>query len=85
MLQTVPARARRISPMARRILQAMLQRPPRRLRGKYIAIEVKSGDFFVGEDSLLAVKKGLSRFPKGFFEILRIGKPASLRRNRGNR
>lgn len=42
-------------------------------RGKVCVIEVKSGDFFIGETGIEAVKKGREKHPDGIFFGYRIG------------
>ena len=42
-------------------------------KGKMVAVEPKSGKWFIGNTRLEAIKKALEEFPKGIFYILRIG------------
>ena len=44
-------------------------------RGEIVAIEVESGDYFLGESVLEAVKKGREKYPNTVFYAVRIGYP----------
>jgi len=44
--------------------------------GKALAIEAKSGDYFLGERGLEAVKEGRKKHPDGLFFISRVGHKA---------
>jgi len=44
-------------------------------KGKIIAIEIESGDYFIGEDELDAAQKARSKFPDKIFVFFRIGYP----------
>ncbi len=44
-------------------------------KGKIIAIEVESGDYFIGEDELDAAQKARCKFPDRIFVFFRIGYP----------
>ena len=47
--------------------------------GKIVAIDVESGDFFVGNTVIEAYKKGHKKFPKKEFFFKRIGHKAVYR------
>jgi len=42
-------------------------------KGKMVAVEPKSGKWFIGNTRIEALKKALEEFPKGIFYILRVG------------
>lgn len=44
--------------------------------GKALAVEAKSGDYFLGQRGLDAVKEGRGKHPDGLFFIYRIGHKA---------
>ncbi|MCL5070819.1 MAG: hypothetical protein M1308_07975 [Actinobacteria bacterium] len=44
-------------------------------KGKIVAIEVESGNYFIGEDELDAALKARRRFPDKIFVFFRIGYP----------
>ena len=44
-------------------------------KGKIVAIEVDSGNYFIGEDELDAAQKARSKFPDKIFVFFRIGYP----------
>lgn len=46
-------------------------------RGKIVAIEIESSDFFIGGDELEAAQKARSKFPYKIFVFFRIGYPAA--------
>ncbi|MCL4415480.1 MAG: hypothetical protein M1308_05750 [Actinobacteria bacterium] len=52
-----------------------LQPEFRKNKGKIVAIEVDSGNYFIGEDELDAAQKARSRFPDKIFVFFRIGYP----------
>jgi hypothetical protein len=51
-------------------------------KGRIVAIDVESGDYFVGKTVLDAIEKGRRKHPGKIFYAVRIGYPAvhSLRR-----
>lgn len=44
-------------------------------KGKIVAIEIESGDYFIGDDELEAARKARSKFPDKIFVFFRIGYP----------
>lgn len=46
--------------------------------GKMIAIDVDSGDYFIGEDPLEACDKGNEKYPDKLFYITKIGAKAAF-------
>jgi len=44
-----------------------------RHHGKFVAIEVDSGDFYVDEDSTKALLKARKKYPEAIFYLARIG------------
>ena len=47
-------------------------------RGKFVAIEVGSGDYFVGDTSVDAGKKARGKYPGNVFYLGRIGYRAAV-------
>ena len=45
--------------------------------GKFLVIEVKSGDYFIDEDDMQAIKKAKAAYPRGTFYLIRIGYKAA--------
>ncbi len=43
------------------------------LKGKIVAIEVESGDYFIDEDSLKAITRAQTKHPAKMFYLKRIG------------
>ncbi|MGH7800908.1 MAG: hypothetical protein ACREOW_09815 [Thermodesulfobacteriota bacterium] len=48
----------------------------RKYRGKLIAIDVDSGEYFMGKTVLEAVEKGRQKYPNKVFHAIRVGYPA---------
>jgi len=44
-------------------------------KGQIVAIEVESGDYFIGDDELDAAQKATSKFPDKIIVFFRIGYP----------
>ncbi len=47
-------------------------------KGEALAIEVESGDYFLGKSALDAVKRGREKHPDGLYYAVRIGKRAYI-------
>ncbi len=45
-------------------------------KGRIVAIDVESGDYFVGKTVLDAIEKGRKKHPRKMFYAVRIGYPA---------
>ena len=45
-------------------------------RGKVVAIEVESGDYFLGESVVAAAKKARAKHPDKHFYFVRVGFPS---------
>ena len=58
---------------ARRISQRLLRRLGPKHRGEFAAVEMRTGDAYVGATSLAAVEAGLRAHPRGQFYIERLG------------
>jgi hypothetical protein len=46
--------------------------------GKVVAIDVESGDYFLGETGLEAARQAKARYPSRIPYIMRIGRPAYI-------
>lgn len=46
-------------------------------RGEFAAIEVDTGDYFLGDDQIEAVEKAKKKFPNKIFYFVRIGFPTA--------
>jgi len=44
----------------------------------YVVIEPESGEYFVGETSVEAMKKGREKYPKGDLFLAQVGRMAGL-------
>ena len=53
------------------------------LKNKFGAIEVDSGDYFVGNDAIEATNKARKKYPSSVFFLVRIGYPAAFKTRRG--
>jgi hypothetical protein len=47
-------------------------------RGQFVAIEVDSGDYFLGPTPLEAIKGGKSRYPEKSFHVMKVGYKAAV-------
>jgi hypothetical protein len=45
-------------------------------RGKIVAIEVESGEYFVGDSVVEAAKKARAKYPGRLFYFAKVGSPA---------
>jgi hypothetical protein len=45
-------------------------------KGKIVAIEVDSGDYFLGDTVVEAIKKAEEKYPDELFYLVRVGFPA---------
>lgn len=78
--------ARRISRRdAQRISRNFLRKLGPTHRGRWIAIEDRTGAPYLGETSLAAVRAGLRRHPRGQFFIERLGSKVAESLKRGRR
>lgn len=46
--------------------------------GKFVAIEVESGDYFLGANPLDAIRKGKQKYPKKVFHVMKVGYKAAI-------
>lgn len=60
---------------ARTIYEAIKDKLEFGLTGKILAIEVESGEYFVGETVLDAAQKGRGKHPDKVFHFFRVGFP----------
>jgi len=49
------------------------------LNNKFVAIEVDSGDYFIGNDAIEATEKAKKKYPDSTFFLVRIGYPAAFK------
>ncbi len=49
-------------------------------KDKIVAIEVESGDYFMGESKMEAAMKAKAKYPERFFHFIRIGHAAMYKR-----
>jgi len=47
-------------------------------RGQFVAIEVDSGDYFLGATPLEAVKSGKAKYPEKVFHVMKVGYKAAV-------
>ena len=53
------------------------------LNNKFVAIEVDSGDYFIGNDAIEATNKAREKYPSSVFFLVRIGHLAAFKTRRG--
>ncbi len=44
-------------------------------KGEIVAIEVDTGDYFLGQSVIEAIEKGREKYPDSVFHVIRIGYP----------
>jgi len=44
-------------------------------KGELVAIEVETGDYFLGQSVIEAIEKGREKYPNTVFHVIRIGYP----------
>jgi len=69
---------RNIGEKGREIFKRISEELERDYRGKFVAIEVDSGDYFVGDTSIEADKKAREKYPKKVFFLGKIGYRAAV-------
>lgn len=77
-----------LDPEAYRPSPAVLRRVHglRRHRGKIAAIEARSGDYFLGDNTMEALQMARRRYPRAIFYIVRVGRrTAHVHRTPGRR
>lgn len=47
-------------------------------RGWYVAIEVESGDYFLGQTTIEALEKAEAKYPDKQFYVVKVGFPAAV-------
>ena len=66
-----------LAQVGEKIYKSCLKRKlERKHRGKIIAIDGDSGEYFMGENVLEAVEKGRQKYPNKVFHVIRVGYPA---------
>ncbi len=53
------------------------------LNNKFVAIEVDSGDYFIGNDAIEATEKAKNKYPDSTFFLVRIGHLAAFKTKMG--
>jgi len=53
------------------------------LNNKFVAIEVDSDDYFIGNDAIEAANKARGKYPSSVFFLAKIGYPAAFKTKRG--
>ena len=47
-------------------------------RGQFVAVEVDSGDYFLGITPLEAIKSGKEKYPEKAFHVMKVGYKAAI-------
>jgi len=69
---------RKIGEKGRELFKKISEELQRDYRGKFVAIEVDSGDYFVGETVIEADEKAKEKYPDKIFYLGRIGFRAAV-------
>ena len=67
----------KISKKGHQIFEALSSEVTEKHHGQFIAIEVDSGDYFIGETGIEATRKAQVKHPGKIFFLGRIGYPAA--------
>lgn len=76
--QTVAIKARKIYENK---LKAVLET---KYPGQFVAIEVNSGNYFLGSTPLEAIKKAKMKYPDDSFHVMKVGSRAALLMKKAN-
>jgi len=74
-----PIRPHELGEKANRIYESLKAELEPMYHGQFIAIEVESGDYFLGDTVEDADQKGRAQYPEGFFCFKRVGYRAAGR------
>ena len=74
-----PRQIRHISKVGKQLFEKLDPELREKYDGKFIAIEVDSGDYFIGETGIDASKKGKEKYPDKIFFLGRIGHRAAYK------
>jgi hypothetical protein len=69
----------------KRIYDGIKDKLEPKLNNKFVAIEVDSGDYFIGNDAIEATNKARREYPESVFFLVRIGHLAAFKTRRGIR
>ena len=79
MSKAVPKKMSEFEKKGDEVYQRLRRQLESQHKGKVIAIEPESGEYFLGADVLGVLQKAKKRFPQKIFHILRVGYPAVWR------
>lgn len=60
------------------IYQKISQQIEKKYLGNFMAIEVESGKYFLGETQIEAIERAKKRFPTKIFYLMKVGFPATV-------
>jgi len=84
-LKAFQQRRREFEALGQQVYERLKEELEAKYKGKIAAIEVSSGDYFIGDTVVEAIKKAEEKFPDDVFYIVRVGYPAVyVRRYRGS-
>jgi hypothetical protein len=70
------ADTRQITAKGKVVYQQLQEELEKEYPGRFVAIEVESGDYFIGETLTEADTKAREKYPGRVFYVARIGRPA---------
>lgn len=73
-----PLDSRGMAEKAKAIYEKIKDRLEAEHMGEVVAIDVESGDYFLGETGLEAARQAKARYPKRIPYLIRIGRPAYI-------
>lgn len=77
-LKYLPVNIHEVSERGEHIYEKLREKLEAKYMGEVVAIEVESGDYFIGKTGVEAVRKAKDKYPNKIFRILRIGSPAYI-------
>jgi hypothetical protein len=83
MIKANPIDATRVSQMGEQVYDRLRSKLEARYMGKFVVIEVESGDYFVGDSLPEATQKGQQKYPEQIFYSVKVGSPTVYTFNSG--
>lgn len=71
-----PVRVHEVATKGQQLFRQLSERLEKEHLGEAVAIDVDTGDYFLGKTGLEAVRKARARYPGKLFFVGRVGQPA---------
>jgi len=73
---TYPIKVHEVATKGQRVFRQLSEKLEKEHLGEAVAIEVDTGDYFLGKTGLEAVRKAREKYPGKLFFVGRVGQPA---------